>query len=140
MISIIINTWIQIGRSGYWKLMDKWWRQRRLFLLLHKSDRMLLVSADHYSLFRWKQTTNEMMKEDIALISTWLNQEREERRKKKEMCHLFCYTEWRKYRSNIKANIHHNYTYGTRIRKVVHDLYWHSSTSIEFHSMIYIHI
>jgi hypothetical protein len=34
----------------------------------------------------------------------------------------------------------HSYIYWTRMYKVIHDLYWHSSMGIEFHSVIYIHI
>jgi hypothetical protein len=34
-------------------------------------------------------------------------------------------------------HIYHICTYWTRMFKVIHDLYWHSSTRIEFHSVIY---
>ncbi len=57
--------------------------------------------------------------------------------KRKRNVSSLCYKEWRKYRSIIKANIHHIYMYWTRMYKVIHDLYWHSSTGIEFHSVIY---
>jgi hypothetical protein len=62
------------------------------------------------------------------------------------MCHLYffyvivndasmwlCRTHW----SIIKANTHHICMYWTLMSKVIHDLYWHSSSRVEFHSLIY---